>query len=95
MWIMGNGSNNYFLQWFQDRSEAAFPQAWIFSVHVLFYRIAMLAWALWLALAMLRWLRWGWGCFSHNGIWRPVILRKPKKKAKKGKEESLELDLEE
>ncbi|NIO03523.1 MAG: hypothetical protein GTN74_02615 [Proteobacteria bacterium] len=95
MWIMGNASNNYFLQWFQDRSEAAVPQAWIFSVHILFYRIAMLAWALWLALAMLRWLRWGWDCFSHNGIWRPITLIKPKKKVKKGKEDSLELDVEE
>ncbi|NIN01182.1 MAG: hypothetical protein GTO24_24740 [candidate division Zixibacteria bacterium] len=55
----------------------------------------MLAWALWLALAMLRWLRWGWGCFSHNAIWRPIRLRKPKKKTKKEKEESLELDVEE
>jgi len=95
MWIMGNRSNNHFLQWFQDRSEAALPQAWIFSVHILLYRIAMLAWALWLALAMLRWLRWGWDCFSHNGIWRPITWKRPKKKAKKGKRESLELDVEE
>ncbi len=55
----------------------------------------MLAGALWLALAMLRWLRWGWDCFSYNGIWSPIKLIKSKKKAKKGKEDSLELDVEE
>ena len=38
---------------------------------LLVYRAAMLAWALWLALALLRWLRWGWGCFTAGGGWRP------------------------
>ncbi len=95
MWIMGNGSNSFFLQWFQDRSGAVMPRTWVFSVPIIFYRIAMLAWALWLALALLRWLRWGWGCFSHNGFWRPITWRKPKKKAKKGRGDSLELDGEE
>lgn len=28
------------------------------------YRGLMLAWALWLALAVLRWLGWAWSCFS-------------------------------
>jgi hypothetical protein len=88
MWIMGNGSSNYFLQWFQDRSGAAMPQTWVFSVPIIFYRIAMLAWALWLALALLRWVRWGWGCFSHNGFWRPITWKKPRRKAKKGKGDS-------
>ncbi len=94
MWIMGNGSSNDLLQWFQDRSESALPQAWAFSVPIIFYRIAMLAWALWLAFAMLRWLRWGWGCFSHNGLWRPFRLRKPAKRRGSEKDKSLELDIE-
>ncbi len=54
----------------------------------------MLAWALWLAFAMLRWLRWGWGCFSHNGLWRPFRLRKPAKRRGSEKDKSLELDIE-
>jgi hypothetical protein len=37
---------------------------------LLVYRLAMLGWALWLALAVLRWLRWGWGAFSLGGLWR-------------------------
>jgi len=39
------------------------------------YRVAMLAWALWLALALLRWLRWGWTCFSEGGLWHPLSRR--------------------
>jgi hypothetical protein len=31
----------------------------------------MLGWALWLAYSLLDWLRWGWGCFAANGLWRP------------------------
>jgi hypothetical protein len=32
----------------------------------------MLAWALWLAQALLRWLRWGWLCFTSGELWRPL-----------------------
>jgi hypothetical protein len=34
------------------------------------YRAVMFAWALWLVLALLRWLRWGWAAWKTNGIWR-------------------------
>jgi hypothetical protein len=30
----------------------------------------MLAWALWLAQALLGWLRWGWERFGEGGFWR-------------------------
>ena len=40
------------------------------------YRSLMLLWALWLALALLRWLSWGWQCFSKGGVWKRVALRK-------------------
>ena len=35
------------------------------------YRALMLAWALWLAFALLGWLRWGWEAFRTGGLWRP------------------------
>jgi hypothetical protein len=35
----------------------------------------MLLWALWLSFALLGWLRWGWQCFSQDGIWRQVDLK--------------------
>ncbi|MFQ5858483.1 MAG: YkgJ family cysteine cluster protein [Anaerolineae bacterium] len=74
MQIAGNGSSGYLLRWFQDRSGAEFPQAWVLSVPISAYRFLMLAWALWLAFALLRWLRWAWECYSTGGIWRPVSL---------------------
>lgn len=70
MYIAGNGSNADLLQWFQDRAPKDLPPAWVLSVPTLVYRFLMLAWALWLALALLRWLRWGWECFTAGGIWQ-------------------------
>jgi hypothetical protein len=70
MQVRGNGSSASELLWYQDRSGPALPHAEIFSVPLMVYRSAMLAWALWLALALLGWLRWGWSAFSEGGLWR-------------------------
>jgi len=72
MQIAGNGSFNGTLRWYQDRSAAGLPQAWIISVPLLVYRLLMLLWALWLAQALLRWLRWGWESFGMGGYWKPL-----------------------
>ena len=72
MYIAGNGSSSYVLQWFQDRAGMELPRPWALSLPTSVYRVLMLVWALWLALALLRWLRWGWDCFSDGGIWRSV-----------------------
>jgi hypothetical protein len=74
MQVAGNGSTAYDLNWYQDRTPADLPRAWVVSVPLYVYRVAMLAWALWLAFALLRWLRWGWGCFSKDGLWRPLPM---------------------
>ena len=79
MQIGGNGSSGYLLRWYQDRAGEALPQAWVLSVPLLVYRLTMLAWALWLAQALLRWLRWGWECFTHGELWRP--LRQPREQS--------------
>ncbi len=70
MQIAGNGSSASELHWYQDRSDGSLPAASVISVPLGVYRLAMLAWALWLALALLRWLRWGWECFSSGALWR-------------------------
>ena len=70
MQVRGNGSTASMLRWFTDRADAALPSAWMVSVPLLVYRAAMLAWALWLALALLRWLRWGWDAFTTGAGWR-------------------------
>jgi hypothetical protein len=76
MQIAGNGSSAALLRWYQDRAAAVLPQAWVLSVPLLVYRLLMLAWALWLAQALLRWLRWGWECFGTAGFWRALRRRR-------------------
>ena len=61
------------LSWFEDRSTGLTPSAGALSVSLWFYRAAMLAWALWLSFALLRWLPWAWCAFSHGGLWRGKI----------------------
>ncbi|MGH8655527.1 MAG: hypothetical protein ACREYE_26650, partial [Gammaproteobacteria bacterium] len=68
MQIAGNNSTASQLNWYIDRSDARLPQAWVVSVPLFGYRVLMLAWALWLAFALLGWLKWGWGCFSQGGL---------------------------
>jgi hypothetical protein len=70
MQVVGNGSNDYFYRWYQDRTPGALPSAWLVTAPIWVYRAAMLAWSLWLSFALLRWLRWGWRCFATGGIWR-------------------------
>ncbi len=70
MQIVGNGSGTQVLRWYQDFSGAELPAGWVFSVPMWVYRMTMLAWSLWLATALLQWLRWAWTCYSTGGLWR-------------------------
>jgi hypothetical protein len=82
MMITGNQSSPYSLNWYQDRSAAQLPQAVVISAPLKVYRLLMLAWSLWLAVSLLNWLKWGWGCFAGNGLWRvkpPKIAQEPPK----------------
>jgi hypothetical protein len=81
MQIAGNDSLASHLKWYQDRSGTLLPQAWELSFPLLAYRLLMLAWALWLAFALLGWLRWGWNTMNQGGLWQ-AIPAKPRKKAK-------------
>lgn len=82
MQVVGQHSNAWNLNWYQDRSNTTLPVAWAISVPLLVYRGLMLLWALWLALALLKWLRWGWTCWSAGELWRPLPrrVRTPDKK---------------
>jgi hypothetical protein len=70
MQVRGNGSTSSLLVWTSDRVAPALPTAWMASVPILVYRAAMLAWALWAAIALLRWLKWGWSAFTEGGGWK-------------------------
>jgi len=73
MQIVGNQSSAFNLNWYQDRSAALLPTATLISVPLMAYRVLMLAWSLWLAVALLNWLKWGWACFSTNEIWHKPL----------------------
>jgi hypothetical protein len=62
------------LSWFADRTAGLTPDSGALSVSLWFYKAAMLAWALWLSFALLRWLPWAWRAFSRGGIWRGRIV---------------------
>jgi hypothetical protein len=72
MQVRGNLSSASELRWFTDRSDGALRGPLVISAPMFVYRLAMLAWALWLALSLVRWVRWGWGSFGAGGFWQRV-----------------------
>ncbi|WP_301102268.1 hypothetical protein [Propionivibrio sp.] len=82
MLIQGNGSNAFFLRWYQDRIGTLTPAASVFSIPVIAYRVIMLAWALWLAFSLMKWIKWGWSCYTQGAYWKSTaIIFGRKKKA--------------
>ncbi|HZD52083.1 MAG TPA: hypothetical protein VE175_03480, partial [Woeseiaceae bacterium] len=80
MHVAGNGSYGNGLRWFADRSSGAIPQASAFSLPLWAYKGLILAWALWLSFALLKWLPWVWRTFASQGLWRrpsPVVEGTP------------------
>ena len=75
MHVAGNDSNAWSLRWFADQSANAVPSGGVFSVSLWVYKLAMLAWALWLANALIGWLRWAFDAWTQGGYWRK---REPK-----------------
>ncbi|HEY7885756.1 MAG TPA: hypothetical protein VIC08_12505, partial [Cellvibrionaceae bacterium] len=87
MMVTGNGSSAHYLSWYADHSNAVLPSGWVISLPLWAYRLAMLAWSLWLALALTRWLPWAWRQLGANGWWQS--------EQKKADKQSLELELPE
>jgi hypothetical protein len=75
MQIAGNGSSAGRLVWYLDRSGPETLPVAVVSVSIWVYRLLMLAWALWLAMRLLSWLRWGWEGFSAPTLWRALPLK--------------------
>jgi hypothetical protein len=69
MQVAGNGSWANQLNWYLDATDALLPAASAWSLPLWAYKIAILAWALWLANALIGWLRWGWQAYSQGGRW--------------------------
>jgi len=69
MRIAGAGQSLGNLSWFSDQSANQLPSAWVFSVSLWWYKAAMLAWALWLAFALTRWLPFAWHALNAGSFW--------------------------
>ncbi len=81
MLISGNNSNSAVLHWYQARiTETALPQPTVVSIPIMAYRVTMLLWALWMAFYLLRWVKWGWNCFTSERVWEKITWKKRSKK---------------
>ncbi|KAF0189930.1 MAG: hypothetical protein FD168_228 [Desulfobulbaceae bacterium] len=83
--IRGNGSNSSLLRWYQDVSGRTLPQGWLFSIPMLAYRLAMLAWALWISITLLGLLKWGWKILNEPMLWDSTPRKKIEGKTQEGK----------
>lgn len=70
MHVAGNPFDAWNLHWAADQTDSVLPQGGVLSVSLWVYKIAMLLWALWLANALIGWLRWGFEAWSCGGYWR-------------------------
>jgi len=70
MFIRGNNSTQFSLQWYAPQSGELLPTPTSVSVSIWWYRFLMLVWALWLAATLIGWLSWGWKQFSTGGCFR-------------------------
>ena len=66
MGVAGAGSNGNVFSWFHDQSHAELPIVAVYSVPLWCYKTLMFAWALWIAFALTRWLRWAWQAWTSE-----------------------------
>ncbi len=81
MHIEGNDSSSFFYQWFTDQAAELPPSPWVISLPMWVYRAAMLGWSLWLAFALIRWVRAAWESYRTPEAWyerqQPVDVNPP------------------
>jgi hypothetical protein len=76
MRIVGTGPGGE-LSWFIDQAREQLPRVGVLSVPLWWYKLAMLAWALWLSFALTRWIKWAWEVYSRDGLWRATRKAAP------------------
>jgi hypothetical protein len=72
MLIAGNNATASHLEWIQDRTGPLLARPTLISLPLWAYRMAAIAWFLWLAIALFGWAGWAWTCFKQHGLWRPL-----------------------
>jgi hypothetical protein len=73
MSVAGPGSGGNTFAWFSDQTAAVLPEPTLISVPLWVYRTLMFAWALWIAIALVRWLKWAFAAWTSNGYWRGKV----------------------
>jgi hypothetical protein len=83
--VAGPQSSSHLLIWTSDRFSEHTASAWVLSAPVWLYRTLMLAWALWLAVSLLKWVGWAWAAFSAGGAWpaKPVLTSAEEEQAQR------------
>lgn len=81
MAIEGPDCWEHHLRFFVDRSEGELPVATLLTLPVWVFRALMFVWALWLAVSLVKWARWGWGGFKDGGLFRPDSAPPPRSHA--------------
>lgn len=73
MYITGNQSTAHALRWYADYTPNILPKTTVYSVPSYVYRLCMLVWSFWLALAFVRWIRWGAPLLTRGGLRSPRL----------------------
>jgi hypothetical protein len=63
MGVAGAGSYGNNFNWFHDQVSSQLPMVTVYSVPLWLYKALIFAWALWVALALTRWLRQAWSAW--------------------------------
>jgi hypothetical protein len=77
MGVVGPGSGGNQFSWFNDQTESLAPRPTILAVPLWVYRTLMFAWALWIAVALVRWLNWAFAAWTSQGFWRGKVAESP------------------
>jgi len=75
--VSGGGSTDDQLVWFVDRVAGQLPRPTVVSLPLWVWRVVMLAWSLWLAASLVRWLPWAWQAWSDGGMFRTKTPSEP------------------
>ena len=51
-------------------SEKEMPSAGALTIPIWIYRGIMLAWSIWIAQSLIRWLGWIWKSWNEGGLWK-------------------------
>lgn len=72
MQVSGMKSTASTLRWYTDRFQGDSPRVGMYSAPLWVWRGAMLAWSLWIAYALLDWIKWAWTQLTQGGGWRKI-----------------------